>query len=186
MQSPPDVHYANPPVSPTDDGHPSEAALIRQFEGRVRAAVRRRVHPDAVEDVVQDVLRAVLQAVRENRVHDADRLPGFVHGVTRNVVSNWARRRAQRDRIPQVEEKNEVETIDALGLLLEKEQQSAVTQCLHALAEDDRELLYLSFYRGMTPAEVAEEKGIAPNVARQRLWRARERFKVEWEQRNEL
>ncbi|MCG8467637.1 MAG: sigma-70 family RNA polymerase sigma factor [Gemmatimonadetes bacterium] len=164
----------------------AEAHLVARFEPRVRRVARARVHPDWVDDVVNEVLGAVVEAVRDDRVEDPDRLPGFVYGVTRNVISNWARAQARDRRATEDGLEPAREISDPLQLLLDEETRASVVRCLESLRDEDREILHMSFYRGLTPTEVANETGIAPNVARQRLWRARERFKAKWQARDAM
>ena len=163
-----------------------QAWLENQGEARIRFLVARRVRPSDVDDVVQEVVLGVTQALREDRVKDPEKLPAYVRGVTRNVISNWARAQARDRRAIEDGLEPAREISDPLQLLLDEETRTSVVRCLEALRDEDREILHMSFYRGLTPTEVAEEKGIAPNVARQRLWRARERFKARWQARDEM
>lgn len=172
------------PVSSGAAGEPIpvgwEDELVCRFDRRVRFLVAQRVHPDSIDDVVNEVLAAVVLAVRERRVREPDRLGAFVHGVTRNAISNWARAAARARRDWEIETLAPPETPDPLRLLLDSETRTAVRSCLEELREEDRRVLRLAYWQGLTPAEVAEELDIAANVARQRLWRARERFKEKW------
>ncbi|HJV09636.1 MAG TPA: sigma factor-like helix-turn-helix DNA-binding protein, partial [Acidimicrobiales bacterium] len=56
-----------------------------------------------------------------------------------------------------------------------------VHEALACLGDDDRELLTLSGWEGLTPLELAAVFGIPPATARTRLRRARQRLRVELE-----
>ena len=168
------------------ESYPSEAELVERFERRIRLITSRRVHPDWVDDVVNEVLGAVIEAVREGRVRERSRLDAFVHGATRNTISNWARSNARQRRASELGALAPPETPNPLRLLLASEERVAVRRCLDGLRSDDREILRLAYWQGLSPTEVAQELEIAPNVARQRLWRARERFKEKWRGADEV
>jgi len=157
-----------------------EADLAARFEPRIRYLASRHVHPDWVDDLVQEVLAAVLEALRVGRLEDPQRLPAFVHGVTRNAISNWARANARWRRASELDVSPATETDDPLQLLLTVERRKAVVRCLDALRQEDRRILYLSFYQGLSSSEVAKRLGIEPHVARQRKWRALKRFEKLW------
>jgi RNA polymerase sigma-70 factor (ECF subfamily) len=55
-----------------------------------------------------------------------------------------------------------------------------VRRVLLRLGPDDRELLMLVGWDGLTPGDAADVIGISPSTARMRLSRARARFRALW------
>ncbi len=161
----------------------AERELYVRFERRVTVlAARRGVPPTMIEDVVQETLMGVLTALREGRLEDDHRLAAFVYGTARNVISNiW--RRHSLSAWPEAVEDPDVYAgngPDPLVQLLSREQRRAVASCLESMRPEDREVLRLAFFEGLPPREIADALGVAPNVARQRKWRAQQRFAEIW------
>jgi RNA polymerase sigma-70 factor (ECF subfamily) len=53
----------------------------------------------------------------------------------------------------------------------------AVVQAMHTLSDDDRELLTLTAWEGLSPAQIAAVMGAEAGTVRVRLHRARRRLK---------
>lgn len=161
----------------------AERELYIRFERRVTVlAARRGVSPAMIDDVVQETLMGVLAALREGRLEDDSRLAAFVYGTARNVISN-IRRRESLHAWPAAVEDPDVyagETPDPLVLLISGEERRRVAACLERLREEDRCILRLAFFDGMPSRDIAAAIGVAPNVARQRKWRALQRFADLW------
>jgi RNA polymerase sigma factor (sigma-70 family) len=156
----------------------AERQLVELLAPRLRVVAARRVPPRFIEDVAQETMCAVVQAVKQGRIQDETRLPAFAHGVLRNVISNLMRSEKVRSTREErsARESSHVETETPLDLLISREERLRVAGCLGLLREEDREILLLSYYRALPPREVADRLGIQPNVARQRKWRALQRF----------
>jgi len=156
----------------------AERQLIDWLSPRLRVIASCRVPSRFIEDITQETLCAVLKAVRESRIDDESRISSFAHGVLRNVISNTLRGEKGRSNreAKAVRESSQVETETPLDLLINGEVRDRVAACLRLLRKEDREVLYLSFYLALPPREVANRLGLQPNVARQRKWRAMQRF----------
>jgi RNA polymerase sigma factor (sigma-70 family) len=156
----------------------AERQLVDWLTPRLRVIASRRVPPRLIEDVTQETLCAVVQAVRESRIDDESRISSFAYGVLRNVISNLVRSEKGRSSREgkAVRESSQVETETPLDLLIGREEGRRVAACLGSLRKEDREILFLSFYLALPPREVANRLEIQPNVARQRKWRAIQRF----------
>lgn len=164
----------------------AEVALFERFERRIRVlAVRRGVPLRYVDDIVQETLMGVVTAFREGRLEDRARLASFVYGTARNVISNMRRRHSLTAWPESVEDPDiyRANTPDPLTSLVRSEERRRVAACLAKLRDEDRAILEMAFYLGHPPREIAEELAVAPNVARQRKWRALRRFGEVW---NEL
>lgn len=163
----------------------AETELYRRFHRRVGLlAARRGVLSRQVDDVIQETLLGVVVALREGRLRDDARLASFVYGTARNVISN-IRRRQSLAAYPQAVEDPDVyraDSPDPLVDLITSEERRRVFGCLQRLSDDDREILEMAFYQGMPPREIAATLGLAPNVVRQRKWRALRRFADVWDE----
>jgi RNA polymerase sigma factor (sigma-70 family) len=165
---------------PRDPGQGTDARRFRlifdQQRRAVLAYVLRRV--DDPEDAADAVAETFLVAWR--RLDDVPRGDGarpWLLGVARRVLANQ-RRGARRhtglaDRlgrelatqIPVVEDASETDLL--------------VRRALEALTDDDREILLLAGWEGLSPAEIAVAVGLSGAAARSRLHRARRRLRAE-------
>ena len=99
------------------------------------------------EEVAQDTLTVVLQALRDNRIEDPARMPGFIFGVAKNLVS-----KALLERSRQFDVGSDPEPIDAIpwledqeAALLLAEQRQQVRDALGRLSPSDRDILQRAF-----------------------------------------
>ena len=165
---------------PSDASEGTDARRFRlifdQHRRAVLAYVLRRV--DAPEDAADAVAETFLVAWRRlDHVPRGDGARPWLLGVARRVLANQ-RRGARRhiglaDRlgrelatqIPAVEEASETDLL--------------VRDALAALTDDDREILLLAGWDGLSPAEIAIAVGLSGAAARSRLHRARRRLRAE-------
>ncbi len=152
----------------------AETSLVQQFGPRIRAMVlaRTRDH-ELARDLTQDTLVAVLRATRAGQVRDPQRLSAFVHGVARNVVSNYLRgnRRRAEDQL--------VDDVPASVSFEEdygnRERQALLQQALTELTDSDRRILEWTLVEGLKPGDIAGRLGVAAEVVRTRKSRALKR-----------
>ncbi|MFT3875062.1 MAG: sigma-70 family RNA polymerase sigma factor [Propioniciclava sp.] len=161
---------------------PSEAdfrALYERTSPRVYGYVRRRCPESDCDDVVAD---AYLTAWRHfGRLPD-DPVPWLI-GAARNALANHRRSTARQVRVS-----DELRAIDAVARADCADKAVARTDLLNALAqlsEDDREILLLAGWDGLTSHGIATVLGISAVTARARLSRARRRLQRHYAPRPE-
>jgi RNA polymerase sigma-70 factor (ECF subfamily) len=99
-----------------------------------------------------------------------DELPWLL-AASRNVIGTTWRGDARRSRL---QDRLDAEPHDAeAGSDARDPDLEAV---LAGFGEADRELVLLVYWEGLTPARAAKALGLAPQVARTRLWRLRRRL----------
>jgi RNA polymerase sigma factor (sigma-70 family) len=136
-------------------------------------ALRRTDDAHDAADVVAETFYVAWR--RLDDVPDAHPRPWLL-AVARRVLANQWRSTARRGRLA-----------DKLGMALDRyvvppEEPLAHTRvrdALERLAPDDRDLLTLSVWEGLSAAELAIAFGATPTTIRQRLHRARQRLRVE-------
>jgi len=154
-----------------------EAALASYFAPRVRAMLRARLRQvEAVHDLGQDTLVAVILAIRKGQVREADRLPGFVQGVARNLANNHLRGVTRRGEAP-FDEALEA-TLAARDDREEEDRLAAVARGLEAIAPADREVLQLTLVEGLPPRDIAHRLNLSSDVVRTRKSRALMRLRA--------
>jgi RNA polymerase sigma-70 factor (ECF subfamily) len=166
---------ATPRTAPDD--HRERQRFAALFDAHHRAvlgyALRRTDDPHDAADIVAETFLVVWR--RADAVPAGDETRPWLFGVARRVLAN--QRRGDRRR---------TELSVRLGETLRSELESvqidrvpshgALGPALATLSTDDREILLLSAWEGLTPAEIAVALGLRGATARSRLKRARARL----------
>jgi RNA polymerase sigma-70 factor, ECF subfamily len=145
--------------------------LYGRYASAVKAYVLRRADPSLADDIVAEVF-----LICWRRLDDlpAEPLPWLL-GAARKVLSTSRRGERRRDAL--AERLSADEEFPAVAQALGAGD-GVLAQALGRLSDDDRELLLLIAWDGMTPSAAAQVLGIKPATARVRLLRARRRLAV--------
>jgi RNA polymerase sigma-70 factor (ECF subfamily) len=153
----------------------------RRFEELVDAnyaallgyALRRVDQPADAADVVCDVFLVTWRRIEE--VPDGEEGTLWLYGVARRTVANsrrgLRRRRALHERL-----RSQVAAVDLV--VPEPRVSESIGAALARLSDDDRELLALTAWEGLSPAQIATVLDIDAGTVRVRLHRARRRLKT--------
>jgi RNA polymerase sigma-70 factor (ECF subfamily) len=111
---------------------------------------------------------------------DSDDARAWLFGVARLCLANLARGDRRSQRLGQrLAENLEVTTLPDPARIHEgRADTREVRQALDALSVDDRELVTLTAWEGLTPAQAGATLGLSPGAARSRLHRARLRLRA--------
>jgi len=155
----------------------TEQSLYEKFSARVYyVALRGCGSPQDAEDVRSETFVRVLQAMRTGQVRSADALPGFVLGVTRNVLYElYAKRR--RAGSGEAAQSSEPAVPSHESAWLNEEVRAAVRQTIDQLKPREQAVLRLVFFDELSTPEVARRIGIAPERVRLVKSRALQRFR---------
>jgi RNA polymerase sigma-70 factor (ECF subfamily) len=153
-------------VSDVDDGF---AEMIGRARPLLDRYVRRRVEPAAVDDVVADVL---LVAWRRRSDIPADRPELWLYATARKTIGNH-RRSTRRGKAL---EERIAHHLDLPADLHAPTVDDRLRQAMAALAHDDREVLLLAAWEGLSHNEIAVVIGTSESASRKRLSRAKQRL----------
>lgn len=145
--------------------HATRDDLLRYF-------LRRTDAPEDAADLLAEVYVVAWRS--KDRLPPTDEQRLWLFGIARNLLAHH-RRRAVRSR----------GLAEALGAALSRrlatapppEDAAAVTAALATLSPDDRELIQLTAWEGLTPAQIATVTGRQPGAVRVQLHRARARLR---------
>jgi RNA polymerase sigma-70 factor (ECF subfamily) len=158
-------------VRVSDGDSAAENELVHLFAPRISMMCKVRIADrEMVRDLVQEVLIATICALRKNQIKDPEKLPAFVAGVGRNVISNYLRKEAQRpihEALPADLERAVVDSESHEGY-----EEKMVNRAMQALNEDDRQLVHMILIDGLRPSEIAARLGVSAEVVRTRKVRA--------------
>ena len=153
---------------------PPEESFRRLFSrhyGAVFAYAARRVGWDEAADVTAEVLTVAWRKFRSVPAEPGT-LP-WLYGVARRVVANQLRSQRRRIRLHA-----EVAAMPRIGW--SDADPADLDDALASLREDDREVLMLAAWEGLTPSEMGRALGCSANAAAVRLHRARGRLSEVW------
>jgi RNA polymerase sigma-70 factor (ECF subfamily) len=141
----------------------------------LRYLVRRCQSDDEAADLLAE---AYLTAWRKlEAIPDGEAAQLWLFGVARNLLLRSARSRRVADAL--VERlASELQAAHAAAAPGDRGH-DALRLALAGLSEQDREILTLTAWEGLTPREIAQVTGSSANVVRIRLHRARARLKKE-------
>ena len=159
----------------------AQAHFSRLYREQGRAilayALRRVEAAEDAADVVAETFLIAWRRLGEVPVDAGARL--WLYAVARGVIANLHRTERRRTRLGQrlaESLRTELATHPAGGEAAE------VLRAMTGLGDDDRELLLLVSWEGLSPSEAAKVLGISSLAARSRLHRARRRLRTLLEQ----
>jgi RNA polymerase sigma-70 factor (ECF subfamily) len=137
----------------------------------------RRLGPADGEDAAAEVFAIAWRRLDQMPTDEATR--AWLLAVAYRVVGNQYRSRRRRSRLSD----RLITEVSVGGGPVEGEAR-LVQETLDSLSKDDREILRMAAWDGLTRTEIAMVIGIKENAVDQRLFRARARFKEHFEQLN--
>jgi len=156
----------------------AEAALVALFHDRVRLiAIARTSDRELALEVAQETMTDVLVALREGRLREPDKLPGFVYGIARNHINDHFRARARRPVESLVADPPAQAAADPAADLEAAERSAMMRAALGTLGGEERRVLLMTLVDGLKPGEIARQLGLADEVVRTRKSRALKKVK---------
>lgn len=144
-------------------------ATFRAHLPAVSKYLTRRVDRSDVEDLAADIFEIAWR--KRNDCPDGAELP-WLYRIAGFVVSNHRRKQQRRGfALELLEQDNSAPSAEELALA-----SGAISDAFAALKPNDRQILSLVAFEGLTVTDISVTLGISANSASQRLKRARERF----------
>ena len=162
---------------PIDDPAGRFGRLFEAFERDLTAYALRRVErPEDAADVVAETFLVAWRRLDRIPPGDAARL--WMFGVARKQLANQRRGQLRRSRLVD-RLRHELPSAVAAVAVEPDEASAAVHRALRRLSEEDRELLMLAGWEGLSPGQIAAVVQLRPATLRSRLHRARRRLREE-------
>jgi RNA polymerase sigma-70 factor (ECF subfamily) len=140
------------------------------YDAVARYVARRTDSPDDAVDVLGETFLTAWRRLDDVPQGDEARL--WLYAVARRVLANH-HRGANRRKLLVTKLRGE---FAEAACAQRPSDADAVQAAFRRLSDDDRELLSLTGWEGLSPAEIARVLGCKPGAARARLHRARKRF----------
>lgn len=155
----------------------TETHFVNHFTNVLQARLRFQLRSrQLIDDVCQETLLRVLIHVR--RGTQIERLPAFVHAVSKNVVLEALRGQQKHSTTEQEFPDLPDVRIDFDASLITKQRQAAVRQVLAELPDKDRRILQRLFLDEAERDELCAELGVDGEYLRVLLHRAKLRFRT--------
>jgi RNA polymerase sigma-70 factor (ECF subfamily) len=170
-----DVEESREPTSGTDrGGRESFERLYRDHFEAVYAYILRRAGRTDASDLVEDVFATAWRRMADVPAAPESKL--WLYGVARHVVSQHRRSTTRGERLKWKMRRNtNVVTLDAAPEVSDLE--SKVRGLIQSMKDEDRELVTLIIWDGLTHAEVASVLGCSVNAVRIRWHRTVKRLR---------
>jgi len=171
------------PPSPTD---PPATSVDVRFEEAYRSAgtavlgyaLRRAPSREDALDVVAETFATAWRR-RDSLPAEPDEVRPWLFGIARRCLANAVRSTHRAGRLGRrLAEEFVPDTVPDPSVRHEETVGGPVQQALAELSPDDRELVTLIAWEGLTPAEAATALGLSAGTARVRLHRARTRLRA--------
>lgn len=166
-------------------GDPSTEQHFASYFGQILDIMLRAryLSPERVDDVRQETLVRVIATLRqEGGIRQPERFGAFVNSVCKNVLREHSRdwQRTQPIEQDQLEPPDKV--VDLEGALISHETKDKVREILAEMKQRDRDLLRAIFLEEKGKDEICREFGVDREYLRVLLHRAKERFRLSFQQ----
>ncbi|WP_240489830.1 RNA polymerase sigma factor [Actinomadura atramentaria] len=148
-----------------------EAAVRRDGPALLGYLTRRTDAPEDAADLLAEVFATAWRRVADLPPGDEARL--WLYGIARRTLANHRRGRVRRHRLAARLREHLAARADGGD-----DPDDRVRDALRALSDRDREVLTLTAWEQMTPAEIAVVLDLDPGTVRARLSRARARLRA--------
>ena len=150
--------------------------LLERHARRVRDYVRMLVKDDNVaDDLTQEVLIKVVKVLDEGRYTDKGRFQPWLLRIARNRVLDYFRAQKQAKTVSEssagfdiLGSKNFAEP-SIEDRLISEQQAEEVRQLIEQLPAEQREVVKMRYYEGLSFKEIAEHTGVSINTALGRM-----------------
>jgi RNA polymerase sigma-70 factor (ECF subfamily) len=160
----------------------AEAELVQRFSRAVSFLLRRLARDRTVaEDIYQETFRMVIEKVRSGELREAERLPGFVSSMARNLFLAAVRRGGRRQKWHGDSAATETAPDPApgqLARLLAEERAANIRQVLGELRNvRDREILFRYYIADQEKDAICRDLDLSELHFNRVLFRARQRYR---------
>lgn len=153
--------------------------LYGVIESGARAAIRRQVLPQDVTDKVHDLFISLAESLREGKLREPDRFPGYLWAAVRGQMAKYVHRagRARRTHVP-IEGGLSVEGTDSTPeqRMIEHQRSEVALRVLKSMSARDREVLLRFYLREQNQDAICAEMGLTEGQFRTIKTRAKSRF----------
>lgn len=154
--------------------------IYELYERPILAYCLRRTSRDHAQEAANEVFTVAWQRLAD--MPSSDRALPWLYGVARRVLSHQRRAATRSLRLTgKVAAQPRPEPPGTESIVLQRHEYETVCRAVEQLRPDDREMLLLSAWEGLTHAEIADTMGYSLAAVDKRLARAKQRLKRQYE-----
>lgn len=151
-----------------------ERLIIRHKDKVFRFIISKVKDVDLANDIFQDVFIKVINKLREGRYNEEGKFISWVMRISHNMVIDHFRKESRVKVIRPNDEYNIFNTLAeevecAESDLIKNHVLNELKDLVDYLSEEQRQVVQMRYYAGMTFKEIAEESGISINTALGRM-----------------
>jgi RNA polymerase sigma-70 factor (ECF subfamily) len=157
----------------------NEAAIseiIDRYKKRVHDYIRNMVKSEAVaDDIFQETFIKIVKSLSENKYVDSGRLLSWMLRIAHNQVIDHFRRTKSEAKVSYDNEginilnnKNLVDS-NVEDKMVEEQKHSLIRRLVDRLSEEQKEVVVMRHYLGLSFKEIAEKTGVSINTALGRM-----------------
>jgi RNA polymerase sigma factor (sigma-70 family) len=134
------------------------------------------LRPEELDDACQETLSRLLTTFRAGKTpDDPAKLPGYVHGFTRNVAMEFIRSRTIQ--VPTDQPEFAAKQIDPNAGLTREHYKRIIVTILNQMGSRDRDILKMLFLQEQDKSFICNHFNVTPERFRVLLHRAKNRFR---------
>ena len=151
-----------------------EHLIIRHKDKVFRFIISKVKDVDLANDIFQEVFIKVINKIREGRYNEEGKFISWVMRISHNMVIDHFRKESKVKMIRPTDDYNIFNTIceehDSVESdVINKQVFNEVKDLVNYLSDEQREVVKMRFFSGMTFKEISEESGISINTALGRM-----------------
>ncbi len=150
--------------------------LILRYKNKVYSYISLYIrNRDVADDIFQDTFMKVVQSVRKGRYQDDGRLLSWILRIAHNLIIDHFRREKQYGLILNEDYEADIFNSEKFSdaniehTLMKKQIMRDIRKLISELPEDQREVVIMRHYTGMSFKEIAEMTGVSINTALGRM-----------------
>jgi RNA polymerase sigma-70 factor (ECF subfamily) len=154
--------------------------LYRRYHRPILAYCLRRTSRDKAHEAMNETFTVAWRRAAD--LPPGDQALPWLYGVARNVLAHQHRSATRFTRlVAKTASIARPHPPQPDAIVVQRQEYDAVIQAVDRLSRDDREMLLLSAWEGLTHAEIAENTGYSLAAVDKRLARAKKRLKRQFE-----
>jgi RNA polymerase sigma factor (sigma-70 family) len=143
-----------------------ERLVLRHADALLHKIYLKVQDPELTQDIHQETWIKFVRAVKAGEYTEKGSFPAFIHRVATNLAYDYLRK---QKRSPELSMGVEDGHMNAEEEALRNQWHADVKLAVEQLPEDQREVVFLRIYAGLSFKEIAEETGVGINTALGRM-----------------
>ncbi|HAB36388.1 MAG TPA: RNA polymerase subunit sigma-24 [Cryomorphaceae bacterium] len=150
--------------------HALECLILRHSDSLLRKIYAKVLDEDLTQDIHQEVWMKFIRVVKAKDYQEKGKFAAYIHRMAGNMVIDHFRRQKRNPELSMERCGDSVlgvteEGLNAEELALQTQWHSDVKTAMEQLGEEQREVVFLRIYAGLSFKEIAEETAVGINTA---------------------